>query len=92
MMNRMDNFFNFCEQILVHRSYLPNETMNASPSALNSPNQLKSIDPNQQQDGLVKFEADKVSQKQVTKQRSLIVSWPPKNSKVLHSIEIQFAF
>ena len=66
----------FCEQILVHRSYLPNETMNASPSALNSPNQPKLIwtDPNQPQDGLVTFEADKVSQKQAIKHRSLIVS------------------
>ena len=66
----------FCEQILVHRSYLPNETINASPSALNSPNQPKPIwiDPNQPQEGQVEFEADKVNQKQLIKHRSLIVS------------------
>ena len=66
----------FCEEILVHRSYLPNETIKASPSARNAPDQPKPIriDPNQPQEGLVKFEADKVSQKQLIKHRSLIVS------------------
>ena len=71
-----DVFFIFCEQIFVHGSKLPTETMNASPSALNSPNKPKPIriDPDQPLDGLVKFEADKVNQKQLIKHRSLIVS------------------